>query len=558
MTGRPCSSLAFRAAIMQPPLPDLWVSYFLHWNAPQRRCATTPLTRTETRMFVDARAGVHYSSLERGTRMRSRIKRVPNTLLCVIALALGGAGVAHAQGAKPNIVIIWGDDIGQSNVSAYSLGLMGYKTPNIDRIAKEGMMFSDSYAEQSCTAGRASFITGQSGLRTGMTKVGLPGATLGLQKEDPTIADLLKPLGYATAQIGKNHLGDRNEFLPTVHGFDEFYGNLYHLNAEEEPELPDYPKDPAFRAKFGPRGVLDCKASDKDDATVDPRFGKVGKQVCKDTGPLTKKRMETIDDDVTTRAVDFIQRQQRAGKPFFVWINTTHMHLRTHTKPESLGQAGRWQSPYHDTMIDHDKNVGTVLKALDDLGIANDTFFFYGTDNGPHMNTWPDGAMTPFRNEKNSNWEGAYRVPAIVRWPGRIKPGQVSNEIVAHHDWLPTLVALAGDAEVTQKLLKGYKVGDMTYKVHLDGYNLVPYLTGQAPKGPRESFIYINDDQQMTALRYDNWKIVFMEQRAPGTMRVWSEPFVTLRVPKIFNLRTDPYERADITSNTYYDVMIMD
>jgi arylsulfatase len=314
------------------------------------------------------------------------------------------------------------------------MGLMGYKTPNIDRIANEGMMFTDYYAEQSCTAGRASFITGQSGLRTGMTKVGLPGTTLGLQKEDPTIAELLKPLGYATGQFGKNHLGDRNEFLPTVHGFDEFYGNLYHLNAEEEPELPDYPEDPAFHAKFGPRGVLDCKGSDTDDPTVDPRFGKVGKQVCKDTGPLTRKRMETVDDDIVNRAVDFITRQSKAGKPFFVWVNTTHMHLRTHTKPESIGQSGRWQSPYHDTMIDHDKNVGQILKALDDLGIADNTFVMYTTDNGPHMNTWPDGAMTPFRNEKNSNWEGAYRVPAVVRWPGHITPGQVSNEIVAHHD----------------------------------------------------------------------------------------------------------------------------
>jgi arylsulfatase len=418
------------------------------------------------------------------------------------------------------------------------------------------MIFTDYYAEQSCTAGRASFITGQSGLRTGLTKVGLPGATLGLQKEDPTIAELLKPLGYATGQFGKNHLGDRNEYLPTVHGFDEFYGNLYHLNAEEEPELPDYPKDPAFRAKFGPRGVMDCKSSDKDDPTIDPRFGKVGKQVCKDTGPLTRKRMETIDDDIVDRAVDFIQRQQKAGKPFFVWVNTTHMHARTRTKPESIGQSGRWQSPYHDTMIDHDKNVGTVLKALDDLGIADDTFVMYSTDNGPHKNSWPDAAMTPFRNEKNSNWEGAYRVPAMVRWPGRITPDSVSNEIVAHHDWLPTLLAIAGDTEVTDKLLKGYKVGDITYKVHLDGYNLVPYLTGQAEKTPRESFLYINDDQQLTGLRYDNWKLVFMEQRAPGTLLVWAEPFTNLRVPKIFNLRTDPYERADITSNTYYDWLL--
>ena len=478
---------------------------------------------------------------------------VGNALLGLLALA---AGPAAAQQKQPNIVIIWGDDIGQSNISAYSQGLMGYKTPNIDRVAREGMMFTDYYAEQSCTAGRASFITGQSGLRTGMTKVGLPGAATGLQKEDPTIAELLKAQGYTTGQFGKNHLGDRNEFLPTVHGFDEFYGNLYHLNAEEEPELPDYPKDPAFRAKFGPRGVMDCKASDKDDPTVDPRFGKVGKQVCTDTGPLTKARMVTIDDDIAARAVDFIQRQNKAGKPAFVWVNFTHMHFRTHTKPESVGQSGRWQSPYHDTMIDHDRNVGQVLKALDDLGIADNTFVMYSTDNGPHMNSWPDAAMTPFRNEKNSNWEGAYRVPAMVRWPGHIKPGSVSNEILSHLDWMPTLLAIAGDTQVKDKLLKGYKVGDMTYKVHLDGDNLVPYLTVQAEKSPRESFLYINDDQQLTGLRYDNWKLVFMEQRAQGTLRIWAEPFVSLRVPKIFNIRTDPYERADVTSNTYYDWLL--
>jgi arylsulfatase A-like enzyme len=476
----------------------------------------------------------------------------------VIAMGFVWSGLDTTQAAdkKQNIVIIWGDDVGQSNISAYSHGVMGYRTPNIDRLANQGMMFTDYYAEQSCTAGRASFITGQHGLRTGLTKVGLPGATLGLQKQDPTIAELLKPLGYATAQIGKNHLGDRNEFLPTVHGFDEFYGNLYHLNAEEEPEQADYPKDPAFRAKYGPRGVLDCKATTTDDETVDPRFGKVGKQTIKDTGPLTKKRMETIDDDIADRSAEFIKRQSEAGKPFFVWVNFTHMHCRTHVKPESRGQSGRWQSEYHDVMIDHDKNVGTVLKAIDDAGIADDTFVMYSTDNGPHMNTWPDGAMTPFRNEKNSNWEGAYRVPCMVRWPGKIKPGSVSNEIVGHHDWLPTLLALAGDADVTEKLMKGYTIGDMTYKVHPDGYNLVPYLTGQTDKTPRESFLYCNDDQQLVGLRYDNWKLAFMEQRATGTLRVWAEPFTTLRVPKIFNLRLDPYERADITSNTYYDWLL--
>ena len=501
-----------------------------------------------------------------GEGLKRRDLLLRSTSLFAASALLGGgfATAVQAQqptrtpptGQRPNIVIIWGDDIGLTDVSAYSQGLMGFRTPNIDRIAREGVLFTDYYGEQSCTAGRASFITGQSGLRTGLTKVGLPGATVGLQKEDPTIAELLKPLGYATGQFGKNHLGDRNEFLPTVHGFDEFYGNLYHLNAEEEPELPDYPKDPAFLAKFGPRGVMDCKASEIDDTTVDPRFGKVGKQVIKDTGPLTKERMVTIDDDITNRAVDFMQRQQKAGKPFFLWVNTTHMHFRTHTKPDSIGQSGRWESPYHDTMIDHDKNVGTILKALDDLGIADNTFVMYSTDNGPHMNSWPDGAMTPFRSEKNTNWEGAYRIPAMFRWLGKIKPGQVSNDIVAHLDMLPTLLAVAGDTQVKDKLLTGYKVGDMTYKVHLDGDNLVPYLTGQAPKSPRESFFYINDDQQLTGLRYDNWKLVFLEQRAPGTMLVWANPFTDLRVPKIFNLRTDPYERADVTSNTYYDWLL--
>ena len=450
---------------------------------------------------------------------------------------------ADQTGKKPNICIIWGDDIGQSNVSAYSMGMMGYRTPNIDGIAKDGMIFTDYYGEQSCTAGRASFITGQHGMRTGLTKVGLPGAKAGMQKEDPTIAELLKAHGYATAQIGKNHLGDRNEFLPTVHGFDEFYGNLYHLNAEEEPEHPDYPKDPAFRKKYGPRGVLDAKATDKVDETVDPRFGKVGKQTIKDTGPLTRERMKTIDDDIAKRASDFIQRKAKADEPFFVWVNFTHMHARTYAKDESVGQSGRWQSTYHDVMIDHDKNVGSVLKALDDAGVADNTFVMYSTDNGPHKNTWPDAAVSPFRNEKNTCWEGAYRVPCMVKWPGKIKPGSVCNEIVSHLDWLPTFLDMAGDPDVTAKLLKGYEVGDMTYKVHLDGFDLVPYLTGGADKGPRESFVYCTDEQQVTGLRYDNWKLIFLEQRARGTLLVWAEPFTALRVPKIFNLRTDPYEK---------------
>jgi arylsulfatase len=441
------------------------------------------------------------------------------------------------KGKLPNIVIIWGDDIGQSNVSAYSRGVMGYSTPNIDSIAKEGVIFTDYYAEQSCTAGRASFITGQSGLRTGLTKVGLPGADLGLSDKDPTIAEALKSVGYATAQFGKNHLGDKDEFLPSNHGFDEFYGNLYHLNAEEEPELADYPKDPAFRKKFGPRGVIHSFAG-----------GKI-----EDTGPLTKKRMETIDDDVAARSAKYIEDQQKAGKPFFVWVNFTHMHLRTHTKPESVGQAGRWQSGYHDTMIDHDKNVGTVLQAIDKAGIKNDTLVMYGTDNGPHMNTWPDAGMTPFRSEKNTNWEGAYRVPAMVRWPGKVPANSVSNAIMSHLDWFPTLLAAAGVPDITDKLKRGYQAGAKRFKVHLDGYNFLPYLTGQTKTSPRESFVYFNDDADLVALRYDNWKFVFSEQRVEGTMRIWAEPFTTLRVPKIFNLRTDPYERADVTSNTYYD-----
>jgi arylsulfatase len=463
---------------------------------------------------------------------------------------------AEPQNRKPNIVIIWGDDVGQSDISAYSMGLMGFHTPNIDRVAKEGMIFTDYYAEQSCTAGRSSFITGQSGLRTGNTKVGMPGAAQGLQARDVTIAELLKGQGYATAQFGKNHLGDRNEYLPTAHGFDEFFGPLYHLNASEEPELPDYPKEsdfPNFLKNFGPRGVLDCKATNVDDPTVDPRFGRMGKQTCTDSGPLTKKRMETVDDEFAERSVEYLKRQNAAGKPVFLWVNFTHMHLRTHTKPESIGQAGRWQSPYHDAMVDHDKNVGQVLKALDDLGMTDNTFVMYSTDNGPHMNTWPDAAMTPFRNEKNSNWEGAYRVPAMVRWPGHINPGTVSNEIVAHLDWAPTLLAVAGAPDVKEQLLKGMKIGDKTFKVHLDGYNLLPYLTGQAKESPRKEFFYFNDDSDLVGLRYDNWKFVFMEQRATGTLRIWAEPFTPLRFPKLFNLRTDPYERADVTSNTYYD-----
>jgi arylsulfatase len=454
---------------------------------------------------------------------------------------------------KPNILVIWGDDIGIWNLSCYSGGMMGYRTPNIDRIAAEGIRFTDSYGEQSCTAGRASFITGQSVFRTGLSKVGIPGSPIGLQAEDPTIAELLKPLGYATGQFGKNHFGDLNKFLPTVHGFDEFFGNLYHLNAEEDPEDPDYPKDPKFKERFAPRGVLHSWATSKDDATKHPRWGRVGKQKIEDTGPLTRKRMETCDDDFVDAAADFIKRQHKDGKPFFCWVNTTHMHARTHTKRKSLGQAGIHQSPYHDTMVDHDKNVGQLLDLLDKLGIAENTIVMYSTDNGPHMNTWPDGAMTPFRSEKNTNWEGAFRVPLCIRWPGKIEAGVVSNEIVQHHDWLPTFLAAAGEPNIVEKCKKGHKAGDKTYKVHIDGYNLLPYLTGEADASPRKGFIYFSDDGDLVAVRAGNWKAVFMEQRCQGTMLVWGEPFTALRIPKLFNLRTDPFERADVTSNTYWD-----
>jgi len=457
---------------------------------------------------------------------------------------------------KPNILVIWGDDIGQSNLSCYTHGLMGYRTPNIDRIAKEGMLFTDSYGEQSCTAGRSSFITGQSVYRTGLSKVGIPAAPIGMNDKTVTIAALLKNQGYATGQFGKNHLGDLNHMLPTNHGFDEFFGNLYHLNAEEEPEMANYPTEkeiPGFREKFGPRGVIHSWATDRDDKTVMPRWGKVGKQKIQDTGPLNTKRMETCDDEFVAAASDFIKKQVRKKTPFFVWLNTTHMHVFTHTKKRSLGQAGKWQSPYHDTMIDHDKNVGQMLKLLDDLGIADNTFVMYSTDNGPHRNTWPDAGTTPFRSEKNTNWEGAFRVPLLVRWPGKVEAGTVANGIVQHHDWLPTFLAMAGAPDVVDKLKKGYQAIGRTYKNHIDGFNLLPYITGDVKESPRNIFFYFSDDGDMLGLRYENWKIAFMEQRLEGTMGVWAEPFVRLRLPKIFNLRTDPYEYATITSNTYWD-----
>ncbi len=448
---------------------------------------------------------------------------------------------------KPNILVLWGDDIGISNLSCYSDGLMGYRTPNIDRIAAEGVRFTDYYGEQSCTAGRAAFITGQNPYRTGLTKVGLPGADLGIREEDPTIATALKELGYATGQFGKNHFGDRDEFLPTNHGFDEFFGNLYHLNAEEEPEHADYPDPeqyPNFRERFGPRGVIHSWANED------------GTQRIEDTGPLTKKRMETVDDEIIPVAQRFIREAHEGDTPFFVWFNTTGMHFRTHIADEIRGQAGRWQSEYHDGMVEHDKRIGEMLDYLDELGIADDTIVLYSTDNGVHMNTWPDAGMTPFRNEKNSNWEGAFRVPSLARWPGHFPAGEVLNGIVSHADWFTTLLAAAGEPDIAEKLKQGHELNGATYRVHLDGFDQLAYLEGDEDESPRRYFFYVSDDGDLTALRMDNWKFVFMEQRARGTLQVWAEPFTELRVPKMFNLRTDPYERADDTSNTYWDWLI--
>jgi arylsulfatase len=458
-------------------------------------------------------------------------------LLLVLAPGLG-----FAQAAKPNILVVWGDDIGWYNISAFNLGLMGYKTPNIDRLAKEGALFTDWYGQQSCTAGRAAFITGQSPIRTGLTKVGLPGAPEGLTDGDPTIADLLKAQGYATGQFGKNHLGDRNEHIPTVHGFDEFYGNFYHLNAEEEPENADYPKDPAFKAKFGPRGVMKCTATaDASSAPDDPRFGAWGRQNCTDTGPLTRKRMETVDYDVTDSALDFMRRSHQSGKPFFLWWNSTRMHIWTHLRAEADGKTGL--GVYPDGMVEHDGHIGQILAELDKLGIANNTIVMYSTDNGAEAMSWPDGGTTPFHGEKNTNWEGGYRVPTVIRWPGVIKPGTVYNDIFAHEDILPTLLAAAGEPNIKEKLLNGYTAGGKTYKVHLDGYNLLPYFKGEVDKGPRREFIYWTDGGAIAGLRYDQWKLVFMEQRAEG-FEVWAEPLVTTRTPKVINLRADPFERA--------------
>ena len=448
--------------------------------------------------------------------------------IAVLTLGLLVAVVSVASAAnpkQPNILVIWGDDIGQFNVSAYNLGMMGYRTPNIDRIASQGALFTDWYGQQSCTAGRAAFITGQSPIRTGLTKVGLPGAPEGMQPEDPTIATLLKARGYVTGQFGKNHLGDRDEMLPTNHGFDEFYGNLYHLNAEEEPEHPDYPKNPEFRQKFGPRGVIHSFAD-----------GRIT-----DTGPLTKKRMETIDEEVNAKTLDFMQRAKDADKPFFIWWNSTRMHIFTHLKEESAGKTGL--GIYPDGMVEHDGHIGLLLDKLDELGLAENTIVMYSTDNGAEAMSWPDGGTTMFRGEKNTNWEGGYRVPCAIRWPGVIEPGTVINEIGSHEDMLPTLLAAAGDTTVKDDLLEGRAVGGRTYRVHLDGYNLLPAFQGTAD-WPRREFLYWTDDGDVAALRYNQWKICFLEQRAHG-IDVWQEPFVKLRLPKLFNLRSDPFERAD-------------
>ena len=488
--------------------------------------------------------------------MKVKRKGMAKIIFSFIAILPILVGTALAQTEKPNILVIWGDDIGTWNISHNNRGMMGYNTPNIDRIAKEGIGFTDYYAQQSCTAGRAAFISGSVPVRSGMTKVGLPGAAQGWQKTDVTMATVLKGQGYATGQFGKNHEGDRNEHLPTIHGFDEFLGNLYHLNAEEEPENVDYPRDmklangKTFLETFGPRGVLHCYATDKDDPTEDPRFGKIGRQKCEDTGPLTKKRMETIDDETIAAAKDFITRQVKAGKPFFTWWNGTRMHFRTHVKEEHRGISG--QDEYSDGMVEHDMHVGELLKLLDDLGIADNTIVMYSTDNGPHYNTWPDSGTTPFRSEKNSNWEGAYRVPAFARWPGHFPAGTTLNGIVAHEDWLPTFAAAAGAPDIKQKLLKGTEINGRKYRNHIDGYNMLDYLSGKTDNSPRHEFWYINDDGQIVAARYDDWKVVFLENRGQA-FGVWREPFVELRVPLLFNLRRDPFEKAQHNSNTYND-----
>ena len=451
----------------------------------------------------------------------------------LVALLSTLCGTA-AYAKQPNILVIWGDDIGIWNLSTYNMGMMGYETPNIDRIAKEGLKFTDYYGEQSCTAGRSAFITGQSPIRTGLTKVGIPGADLGIQDEDVTLAAVLKDQGYATAHFGKNHLGDQDRFLPTNHGFDEFFGNLYHLNAEEEPENPDYPQDPEFQKRFSPRGVIKSSA----DGQIE------------DSGPLTKKRMETVDEEFLAASLNFIDRAHAEEKPFFVWFNSTRMHYYTHTAEKELGLSG--QGFYNDAMVGHDMLVGQLLDKLDQLGIADDTIVIYTTDNGPHYNMWPDGAITPFRGEKNTNWEGGFRVPAMVRWPGKIPAGEISNEIMSHLDLFPTLAAAVGNETVKEDLKVGTRIQGKPYKVHLDGYNFLDHLTGESDKGARKTFFYWSDDGDLMAMRVGDWKALFAEQRA-AQFDVWREPFVYLRIPKLYHLRRDPFERADIDSNNYND-----
>jgi len=454
--------------------------------------------------------------------------------------------------SQPNILFIMSDDIGWFNISCNNNGLMGYRTPNIDRIAKEGANFTDFYGQQSCTAGRAAFITGQSPIRTGLTKVGMPGATLGLSFEDPSVAQFLKKFGYATGQFGKNHLGDRNEHLPTVHGFDEFFGNLYHLNAEEEPFYDSYPKDPEFRKKFGPRGVLKCKATDKDDTTVDEQFGRVGKQVIENTGPLPKERMETVDEEFLEAALDFMDRKAKEDAPWFCYVNTTRMHIFTHLKPESAGKTGL--GLYPDGMVELDGYVGQLLDKLDELGVADNTIVVFTTDNGAEVMSWPDGGCTPFRGEKDTNWEGGWRIPCVMRWPGVIEPGQVINEIGSLQDFIPTFAAANGEPDLVAKVKKGYEIDGKTYKVHLDGYNLMPFLKGDEKESPRKGFLYWSDDGDLMAARLKQYKIVFTEQRSTG-IAVWREPLSQMRLPKFYNLRADPFERGD-ESFKYDDWMV--
>ena len=505
-------------------------------------------------------SAIHFPSLEqRGSR--AKLHWACSTTVLAAGLTVGFALAAITTMAlaqekmtatapaerKPNILVIMADDIGYWNISAYNLGVMGYRTPNIDRIANEGALFTDYYGQQSCTAGRSAFITGQSPMRTGLLKVGLPGAKEGLSEKDPTLADLLKPLGYVTGQFGKNHLGDRNEFLPTVHGFDEFFGNLYHLNAEDEPEQPDYPKNTEFRLRFGPRGVVRCTATTTDTPGEDPRFGPWGKQNCEDTGALDKKRMETVDQEFLDATLNFIDRANRDKKPFLAWFNPTRMHIWTRLKPEAQGKTGL--GLYPDGMVEHDGQVGQLLKKLDDLGIANDTIVIYTTDNGAETFTWPDGGTTPFRGEKNTNWEGGYRVPALIRWPGKVQPHTEINDIFSAEDWVPTLVAAAGQPDIKEKLLTGYDAGGKSFKVHLDGYDQGDVLAGKGPDKRRE-FFYWTDDGDLAALRYDQYKVVFLEQQAHG-LEVWMQPMVRLRAPKIFNVRSDPLERSEHEAGAY-------